>query len=159
MRSLFNMRTNALSGDIRMYDQATFYKAFEKDLLLARNQVIIESPFITIKRINELLPILTRLRNRGVSITINTRNPEEHDAEYEHQALDSIATLQELGITVLYTVKHHRKIAVIDKTIVWNGSLNILSQNDSCEIMWRVDATEAAHRLLGFVDVKGYTRR
>ena len=45
------------------------------------------------------------------------------------------------------------------KTIVWNGSLNILSQNDSCEIMWRVDATEAAHRLLGFVDVKGYTRR
>lgn len=159
MKSLFGVQRNVLSSDIRMYDQTTFYKAFEKDLLLARNEVIIESPFITIKRINELLPILTRLRNRGVSITINTRNPEEHDVEYEHQALDSITALQELDVTVLYTVKHHRKIAVIDRTIVWNGSLNILSQNDSCEIMWRVDSPEAAHRLLGFVDVKGYNRR
>ncbi len=159
MKSLFSMQANALSGDIRMYDQTTFYKAFEKDLLLARDEVIIESPFITIKRINELLPILTRLRNRGVSVIINTRNPEEHDTEYEHQALDSIATLQDLDIQMLYTVKHHRKMAVIDKKLVWNGSLNILSQNDSCEIMWRVDSTEAAYRLLGFVNVKGYNRR
>jgi len=142
-----------------MYDQETFYKAFEKDLLLAKDEVIIESPFITTKRINELLRIFTRLRNRGVAIIINTRNPEEHDTEYEIQALDSIAALQELDIKVLYTVKHHRKIAVIDKMIVWNGSLNILSQNNSCEIMWRVNSSEAAYRLLGFISVKGYTRR
>lgn len=152
MRKLFGKSTAFLSADIQMYDQESFYKAFEKDLLLARNEVIIESPFITVKRINELLPALTRLRNRGVSITINTREPIEHDTEYEAQALDSIAALQQLDIKVLYTVKHHRKIAVIDKIIVWNGSLNILSQNDSCEIMWRVISPDAAHRLLGFIN-------
>lgn len=159
MRDLFSKSSSVLSSDIRMYDQETFYKAFEKDLLLAKDEVIIESPFITTKRINELLRIFTRLRNRGVAIIINTRNPEEHDTEYEIQALDSIAALQELDIKVLYTVKHHRKIAVIDKMIVWNGSLNILSQNNSCEIMWRVNSSEAAYRLLGFISVKGYTRR
>lgn len=157
--SLFGRNSTMLSGDIQMYDQDTFYKSFEKDLLLAQNEVIIESPFITVKRINELLPIFTRLRNRGVGITINTRNPEEHDANYEAQAFQSIAALQELDVRVLYTVKHHRKIAVIDKTIVWNGSLNILSQNDSCEIMWRVNSSDTAYRLLRYINVKGYTRR
>ena len=157
--NLFGRNSTMLSGDIQMYDQDTFYKSFEKDLLLAQNEVIIESPFITVKRINELLPIFTRLRSRGVGITINTRNPEEHDANYEAQALQSIAALQELDVRVLYTVKHHRKIAVIDKTIVWNGSLNILSQNDSCEIMWRVNSSDTAYRLLGYINVKGYIRR
>ena len=159
MRSLFRRNRGVLSDDIRMYDQESFYKAFEKDLLLAQDEVIIESPFITIKRINALLPIFTKLRSRGVSITINTRDPNEHDMEYEFQALDSITMLQSMDIKVLYTVKHHRKLAVIDKTITWNGSLNILSQNDGCEIMWRVDSPDAANRLLGFINVKKYTRR
>ena len=159
MRSLFGKSTSVLSSDIQMYDQQSFYGAFEKDLRCAQNEVIIESPFITVKRVNALLPILGKLRRRGVSITINTRNPSEHDAEYEGQALNSIATLQSIDVKVLYTVKHHRKIAVIDKTLVWNGSLNILSQNDSCEIMWRVNSSDAARKLLGFLNIKGYNRR
>ena len=159
MRHFFGKSSNVLSNDMTMFDQQTFYKAFDKDLLLAKDEVIIECPFITTRRINELLPTLTRLRKRGVPITINTRNPIEHDVEYEAQALDSIAVLQSLDVRVLYTAKHHRKLAVIDKTIVWNGSLNILSQNDSCEIMWRVNSSDAARRLLGFINIKGYTRR
>jgi phosphatidylserine/phosphatidylglycerophosphate/cardiolipin synthase-like enzyme len=159
MRSLFTKSAGILSNDIHMYNQESFYTAFGKDLLLARDEVVIESPFITVKRINELLPILTRLRKRGVAITVNTRDPIEHDSEYEAQAIDSIAKLQSLGVKVLYTVKHHRKLAVIDKSMVWNGSLNILSQNDSCEIMWRVNSPELASKLLEFINVKRYTRR
>lgn len=121
-----------VSNDIQMYDQASFYEAFEKDLSSARSMVIIESPFITTKRINSLLPVLTRLTNRGVRVTINTRNPIDHDLEYRAQALESVEILQSMSVEVFYTVKHHRKIAVIDNRISWNGSLNILSQNDSC---------------------------
>lgn len=159
MRSFFGKSSNVLSGDIQMFDERTFYKAFEKDLLLAREEVIIESPFITMKRINELLPTLSKLTRKGVSITINTRNPIEHDPEYEYQALTAIEQLQEMGIRVLYTVKHHRKVSIVDKSIAWNGSLNILSQNNSCEIMWRVVSTEASQRLLSFINLNRYTRR
>ncbi len=158
MRHLFRRSAGVMSGDIRMYDQTTFFKALERDLLSAQNEVIIESPFITVKRINALLPILTKLRNRGVSVTINTRDPNEHDLVYEDQALESIAMLQSIDIKVLYTVKHHRKLVIIDRAIAWNGSLNILSQNDSCEIMWRVESSDLANRLLGFINVKGYNR-
>ena len=140
----------------QMYDEQSFYRAFEKDLYSARKSVIIESPFITLRRIEELLPVITKLRRKGVSVTVSTRNPIEHEEEYEMQALVAIEKLQGLGVKVLYTVKHHRKLAIIDGTVTWNGSLNILSQHDSCEIMWRVASKGIADQLLGFVKLTKY---
>lgn len=149
---------NSYSG-IQMYDEQSFYRAFQKDLYSARKNVIIESPFITLWRIEELLPVITKLRRKGVSVTVNTRNPIEHDEEYEMQALIAVEKLQELGVKVLYTVKHHRKLAIIDGTVTWNGSLNILSQHDSCEIMWRVASKGIADQLLGFIKLTKYIGR
>lgn len=146
-------------GGIQMYDEQSFYRAFQKDLYSARKNVIIESPFITLRRIEEMLPGITKLRRKGVSVTVNTRNPIEHDAEYEMQALVAIEQLQGLGVKVLYTVKHHRKLAIIDGTVAWNGSLNILSQHDSCEIMWRVASKGIADQLLGSIKLTKYTGR
>lgn len=143
----------------QMYDEQSFYCAFQKDLYSARKSVIIESPFITLRRIEELLPVITKLRRKGVLVTVNTRNPIEHDEEYEMQALVAIEQLQGLGVKVLYTIRHHRKLAIIDGTVTWNGSLNILSQHDSCEIMWRVASKGIADQLLGFIKLTKYTGR
>ncbi len=125
----------------RLYDNETFYKAFSKDLSRASSRVVIECPFMTLKRMHTLLPIFTKLRIKGVKVTVNTRNPNEHDSEYEIQANISVQKMQQLGIKVLY-VKHHRKLAIIDDDILWEGSLNILSQNDSCELMRRSVSVE-----------------
>lgn len=84
-----------------------------------------------------ILPILKQARRRGVQITVNSRPPSEHDGKYISQAYKSVQDMQSIGITVLYTVRHHRKIAIIDDEILWEGSLNILSQSDSCELMRR----------------------
>lgn len=137
----------------RLYDNKSFYKMFGKDLWHAQHSVIIESPFITAKRMEELLPILRKLRQRGVRITVNTRNPKEHDdAEYKYQAALAVYEMQELDITVLYTVKHHRKLAIIDGEILWEGSLNILSQIDSCEIMRRTVSQQLANEVVRFIN-------
>jgi phosphatidylserine/phosphatidylglycerophosphate/cardiolipin synthase-like enzyme len=140
---------NLLSS--RLYDNRSFYKAFEKDLQHAQYSVIIGSPFITAKRMEEILPILRKLRQRGVRITVDTRDPQEHDAEYEYQAPLAVYEMQELGITVLYTVKHHRKLAIIDSETLWEGSLNILSQHDSCEIMRCTVSQQLANEMMCFI--------
>lgn len=100
---------------------------------------------------NELYPILARLCKRGIRIIVNTRNPEEHDEEYYMQATQAIGMMQEMGIDVLYTVKHHRKLAIIDNDILWEGSLNILSQNDSCEIMRRSVSSYLVTEMKSFI--------
>lgn len=134
-----------------LFDNNTFYKAFEQDLRCATQSAVIESPFITARRMECLLPLLSKLRHKGVSILVNTRSPEEHNEEYGIQAENAIATMQDMGVRVLYTVKHHRKLAIIDDEILWEGSLNILSQGDSCEIMRRTASTSLALQMMNFI--------
>lgn len=96
-----------------MYDEQSFYRAFQKDLYSARKSVIIDSPFITLRRIEELLPAVTKLRRKGVAVTINTRNPIEYEEEYEMQALIAVEKLQGLGVKVpeVLLSGHHGEIA------------------------------------------------
>lgn len=144
--------------DTSLYDQDTFYRAFIQDVRTCKKQLIIESPFITSKRVCILLPIFRQLREQGVQIVINTRAPEEHDDIYQVQAFQAVASFQTLGIDVLYTAAHHRKLAIVDNNVVWEGSLNILSFNDSCEIMRRMVSPVAAQQLLTFIGILRYLR-
>ena len=142
-----------------LFNQDTFYKQFERDLSRVKHEVIIESPFITSRRMTILLPIFAKLRRRSVSIIINTRDPIEHEGDYYYQALEAVVTMREMDITVLYTVGHHRKLAIIDRAVFYEGSLNIMSFSDSCEIMRRVVSVTEAKRLLKFIGIKNYARR
>ena len=136
--------------DSRLYNQQSFYDAFERDLRCARSLVVIESPFITMKRLNALLPAIRRLRAKGVRVIVNTKPFEEHDQVLYRQAVEATAVLQEIGVTVLMTVGHHRKVAIIDDDVLWEGSLNILSQNDSCEFMRRMKSPLVVEEMMRF---------
>ena len=72
-----NTDTDLISS--KLYNEETFYPAFLKDLSKCQHEVILESPFATSKRVSQLIPILEKLKKRGVRITISTRDPEEHD--------------------------------------------------------------------------------
>lgn len=133
----------------QLYDQTDFYRAFELDLRSAQRRIVIESPFITERRLYSILPLIERAVRRSVVVTINTRNPDEHEPLMRNQALNCISTLQDLGASVIYTGALHRKIAILDD-IVWEGSLNILSQSDSCEIMRRTESAEYVRQLVHF---------
>lgn len=134
-----------------LYNQDKFYDAFSRDLSCAQRRVVIESPFVTMRRLNALLPILQCLRRKGVGIVVNTKPFEEHEQLRHDQAIQAIAVLQDMGVTVLMTVGHHRKLAIIDDDILWEGSLNILSQNDSCELMRRMQSTILTEQMVRFI--------
>lgn len=141
----------------RLYNQNTFYSAFFKDLGHAKSLVIIESPFITKKRIQQLFPILRKLRTKNIRVIVNTKPFNEHEATYREQPVWAVGILQDLGIEVLFTSGHHRKIAIVDD-VLWEGSLNILSQNDSCEVMRRMQSKELVKETLRFTGLKKWTR-
>ena len=142
----------------RLLSQDDFYKVIEKDLAWAKHEVIIESPFLSYKRVNYLLPIFRKLARRNVRIIVNTKPPEEQDVDYGWQAEECIIALQRLGIEVLITGGHHRKLAIIDRRILYEGSLNILSQNDSCEIMRRIDSEQLAAQMINFIGISKFIR-
>ena len=139
-----------------LLDQDKFYARCVNDLARARREVVIESPFLSFRRINYLLPELRRLIRRKVNVIVNTKPPEELDGDFAIQAQKCIALLQELGVKVLVTGGHHRKLAIIDRQILYEGSLNILSQNDSCEIMRRIESATIAEQMISFIKLNKF---
>jgi phosphatidylserine/phosphatidylglycerophosphate/cardiolipin synthase-like enzyme len=100
----------------------------------------------------KLLPIFKDLLRRKVKIHIITRDPAEHDEFYRDQATNEILQLYELGIKfTLLKGNFHRKLAIIDTTIIWEGSLNILSQANSKEIMRRIVSRMMVKEMLKFI--------
>ncbi len=154
---MFNLR-NYLpaphSFESKLYDQNSFYPAFLKDLANSHSEVIIECPFITNRRLKTLLPTLQKLKARKVRIAINTRDPQTHDEGFwRDDAYEAISKLQHIGVQVLYTGNHHRKITILDRKVLYEGSLNILSQNDSCEVMRRIESTSLAWQMVRFIGI------
>jgi len=145
------IRTADLTGS-KLFNQDDFYPAFLKDLSNCQHEAIIESPFLTQRRLATLSPILQKLKARNVKVTVNTRDPLESDEEYMRQeAIQAASKLQHMGVQVLYTGHHHRKLAVLDRNILWEGSLNILSQNNSCEVMRRITSSQLAWQMVRFI--------
>lgn len=150
----FKRQQSANFTESRLYDQDNFYAAFLKDLSKCQHEAIIESPFITRRRLETILPTIQKLKTRRVKVVINTRNPLDNDDEYMRgESMHAIAKLQHLGVQVLFTGNHHRKLAIIDRQILWEGSLNILSQSDSCEVMRRISSVQLAWQMTRFIGI------
>ena len=137
-----------------LHDETTFYQRFIQDLERANNEVIIESPFISAARMRMLYPIIAKLINRNVKVYVFTRDPSEHNEEYDEQAEFEIQRCERIGVQVLICAgNHHRKLAIIDRELLWEGSLNILSQLHSREIMRRIKGESIAMQMFKFLNL------
>lgn len=139
-------------SDAKLFDQTDFYPNFIRDLLNSETEIIIDSPYITEERSKQFFPIFEYLIGRGINIFLITRKPKEHDSAMKYHAEKVISDFENMGITVLpFRGKIHRKLALIDRKILWEGSLNILSQRDSHEIMRRFFGEETSNQMMKFL--------
>lgn len=135
-----------------LYDESTFYNRLKQDLLEAKQEIIIESPFIATRRLEMLKPVFEKLIARGVQVFIMTRDPHEHEEFMAKQAEAGIRYFEILGVQVLLCGGgHHRKLAIIDRKVLWEGSLNILSQSHSREFMRRIESKNLTEELFKFL--------
>ncbi len=152
---LFTRKDDDMAAS-RLFNEQTFYAQFRQDLEYASQEIVIESPFMTRKRVRSLLPHLVKAIQREVKVVINTRVPAEHDQYFHQECLLVAVELQEIGVKVLFTTGHHRKLALVDRKILWEGSHNILSQNQSCEIMRRIESKALVHQTLKFTGLNKF---
>lgn len=135
-----------------LFDETTFYKKFGQDLLHAEREVVIESPFITNDRTLTLCPIFEKLVALGIKVYVITRDPRKHLPVMRKHAEEVIDYFERIGVQVFITTNnHHRKLAILDREILWEGSLNILSQSDSKEVMRRIEGDGHAKKMFDFL--------
>ena len=135
-----------------LFDEKSFYSSFLSDLEDCEREVIIESPFISKSRMDVLLPFFKRLINRNVTVYVITKDPSILDEPLASYSRVIIREFEILGVHVLATANHHhRKLAILDRQVLWEGSLNILSQSNSREIMRRIQGEEHAQEMFKFL--------
>lgn len=142
------------TNDSSIFDETNFYQNFTRDMLLAEKEVIIESPFLTSERVSKFLPLFEHLKAKGVRIYVITRHPSAHTGLMKDQAEIEAKNLEDMGIIVLPMGRAHRKVSLIDRRILWEGSLNILSQRRSEEIMRRFSGEEVAKQIMNFLGLQ-----
>jgi succinylglutamate desuccinylase len=143
-------RIQPATPDSKLYDENKFYEIFVRDLKKCHNELIIESAYMTTKRVHYLLPHFEKLKKSHIRVVISTRDPEEHDNCLREEARRSLSLLLEIGVQVIFSESLHRKTAIIDRNILWEGSLNILSQNNSREVMRRTDSSALSWQMVRF---------
>lgn len=94
MKLFFMRRYTLTTADTTaLFNERTFYKAFSNDFKSAQREVIIESPYVTIRRASELAFISKSVISRGVAVVLYTRNPEHHEGILRQQAYAGLEVL------------------------------------------------------------------
>lgn len=146
------MKVNGLTLASSLFDQTTFYPAFIRDLECSHEEIIIERPLFTSKRMSMLIPVIERAVHNGIKVYVLTRDPREHADMMVDEAELIIEHFEAIGVhTFLYTGNDHRKLAIIDRDILWEGSLNILSQTYSREVMRRTESRNHVIEMFNFL--------
>ncbi|NDC94996.1 hypothetical protein EB077_06810 [bacterium] len=142
----------------KLYDENSFYDAFARDVGNACQSILIESPYLTVRRVQQFSKLLKRRVKEGIDIVIYTRNPKHHDKVLEVQAWKALEILKDSGVCIfMCDDMRHRKLSIIDNEVLWEGSLNIFSQSESCEVMRRTNSDVLCSQMQKFIKL-GYQR-
>lgn len=158
-RQYLKRRENAINAEkalepksIDLYNEKTFYKALIQDMLSAKKEVIIYSPFVSKYRTDFLKSTIEKLIDRNIDIFIFTRPIEEYEPIIRTQNECSLKRFEEMGVTIFYPGRYiHQKVAIIDREILWEGSLNILSHRASNEMMRRTVDVDSALQVMSHI--------
>ena len=144
---------NAIAEHIDIiFDKNSFIEVYGNDIVSATTEVFIVSPFVTKRRVVQMLQYLESIVGKHVKVTIMTRPTSDFK---EADALKLQATfdiLKNVGIEIVFKSNIHQKFTVVDQKIVWYGSINFLSYGSAEESVMRLESSNIANELLKIID-------
>jgi superfamily II DNA or RNA helicase len=137
-----------------IFDKHSFFPVYLADIDNALRQVLIISPFITKKRVIQMIQHFNTILKKQVKITIVTR-PVDDFKENKKIILEKVFTiLKGAGVQVLFKSNIHQKFAIIDEKVTWYGSINLLSFGYSEESIMRLSSNSIAYELAKSINIK-----
>jgi phosphatidylserine/phosphatidylglycerophosphate/cardiolipin synthase-like enzyme len=130
-----------------IFDEQSFFSVYLSDIENASKHVMIVSPFVTKKRVTQMMGYFENILKKQVKITIVTR-PVNDFNENKKRTLENIfSILTDAGVNILFKSNIHQKFAVIDEKIIWYGSINLLSFGYSTESIMRLTSGNISYEL------------
>ena len=134
---------NDISSSIaenQIFNGSTFYRPYTSDLTKAKRSIVISSPKLYRTEQNPLVTLLKELAQQGIEILITTV------AENEQTAF-----IQSKGLSVKVKPKLSLYTTIIDKEVVWYGSINTLGYASKDDNMIKVTDIHLANELIEMI--------
>lgn len=134
---------NDISSSIaenQIFNGSTFYRPYTSDLTKAKRSIVISSPKLYRTEQNPLVTLLKELVHQGIEILITTV------AENEQTAF-----IQSKGLSVKVKPKLSLYTTIIDKEVVWYGSINTLGYASKDDNMIKVTDIHLANELIEMI--------
>ena len=134
---------NDISSSIaenQIFNGSTFYCPYTSDLTKAKRSIVISSPKLYRTEQNPLVTLLKELTQQGIEILITTV------AENEQTAF-----IQSKGLSVKVKPKLSLYTTIIDKEVVWYGSINTLGYASKDDNMIKVTDIYLANELIEMI--------
>ena len=131
-----------------IFDNDNFLQVFRQDILSAKKEILIVSPFVRQKRCGKMLEILKPVLGKNIPVKVITRPKEDHKPEDRDALGKSLDLLKTSGVELSYQPHIHQKFAIIDQKIVWYGSINLLSYGTARESIMRLESANIAYALM-----------
>ena len=124
----------------QIFNGSTFYRPYTSDLIKAKHSIVISSPELYRTEQNSLVTLLKELTQQGIEILITTA------AENEQTAF-----IQSKGLSVKVKPKLSLYTTIIDKEVVWYGSINTLGYASKDDNMIKVTDIYLANELIEMI--------
>jgi phosphatidylserine/phosphatidylglycerophosphate/cardiolipin synthase-like enzyme len=131
-----------------IFDNTNFLPVYHNDMMNAAREMVIVSPFVTRRRALQMLPNMEAALAERVSVVVVTRPTNAYKDQDRPVLEETLASLQDAGVRLLFKANIHQKFAVIDQKIVWYGSINLLSHGNAQESIMRLESPNIAQELM-----------
>ena len=129
-----------------IFDHLNFLPVYENDLAAAEKEIVIVSPFATKRRLQQAMPLMNKVLQKKIPVTAFTRPVGDYKDGAGLQPL--FAQMQSAGMAMVFKSGIHQKFAIMDRRIVWYGSVNLLGYGRSEETLMRMESASIAGNLL-----------
>jgi len=131
-----------------IFDKDNFLPVFNQDVVTAKKEIVIVSPFVRKIRTHRMVQHLKISTGKNLRVIVVTR-PKEDFPPKDHTAMQrALDLLTDNGVSVVFKSGIHQKFAVMDQKIVWYGSINLLSYGSAQESIMRIESSNIANELM-----------
>ncbi|WP_182899531.1 AAA domain-containing protein [Microbispora sp. H10830] len=122
-------------------------RAIAWDIARARQSIEIYCAFLDPNPVHNWLRHLAPRVQAGVRVTVHTRDQSE---DARRKAL--VEELRTAGCQVATRERMHEKVLILDDTVLWHGSLNLLANTGPTDLMMRITDPGACRRVRHIVE-------
>ncbi|MEU2974515.1 AAA domain-containing protein [Nocardiopsis alba] len=127
-------------------------KAVEWDIARAEKRIEIYTPFLNVGPVNRWLKTLSPRLGQGVQVIVHTRPPSDSAHKDGERQDRLIRRLREAGCEISLRPRMHEKVAILDDTVLWHGSLNLFASTGPTDLMMRLTDPGACTRVRRIAD-------